>query len=98
MAEIGIDISHEKPKSVSQYLNEAWEYVITVCDNARETCPYFPGEVKNQLHMGFDDPAVIRGSDDFIRQEFIRVRDEIKTVFFKFYSEEIRSRKEKQNI
>jgi arsenate reductase len=71
--------------------------VITVCDNARETCPYFPGEVKNQLHMGFDDPAVIRGSDDFIRQEFIRVRDEIKTEFFKFYTEEIRSRMKKQN-
>ena len=98
MAEIGIDISNEKPKSVSQYLNEAWEYVITVCDNARETCPYFPGEVKNQLHMGFDDPAAVRGTEDFIRQEFFRVRDEIKTVFYRFYSEEIRSLKNKQNI
>ena len=78
-------------------MNEAWDYVITVCDNARETCPYFPGTVKNQLHLGFDDPSAIQGSEEFIWQEYIRVRDEINDAFYKFYIEEVKSRQAAEN-
>ena len=57
MNETGIDISSERPKSVDQFLGESFDYVITVCDNAKETCPVFIGNVSNRLHIGFDDPA-----------------------------------------
>ena len=86
MAEMGIDISQSKPKMVNQFLTDKWEYVITVCDNANETCPVFTGEVAHRLHIGFDDPSNTKGSNDFILSEFRRVRDEIKAEFFKFYS------------
>ncbi len=89
MKESGIDISGQKPVSVNQYLNESWDYVITVCDNARETCPYFPGQVRTQLHMGFDDPSTVVGSENFIWSEFRRVRDEIKKTFYDFYTDRI---------
>jgi len=86
MAEMGIDISQSKPKMVNQFLTDKWNYVITVCDNANETCPVFTGEVAHRLHIGFDDPSNTKGSNDFILSEFRRVRDEIKAEFFKFYS------------
>ncbi len=57
MSEVGIDISQHKPKLVDIYLNEVWDYVITVCDDAKETCPVFFGKVKHRLHMGFEDPS-----------------------------------------
>jgi len=85
MKEIGIDISNHTPKMVDQYLNEEWDYVITVCDHANETCPAFFGKVKHRLHIGFEDPSHATGSDEFIWSEFIRVRDEIKEGFCKFY-------------
>ena len=59
------------------YLNDEWDYVITVCDDANETCPVFIGKVKHRLHIGFEDPSLIKGSEDFILSEFRRVRDEI---------------------
>jgi len=89
MKEIGIDISNHEPKLVDQYLKDEWDYVITVCDNANETCPAFIGKVKFRLHMGFEDPSNAKGSDEFIRSEFHRVRDEIKKGFYKFYNEQI---------
>lgn len=91
MKEIGIDISHHTSDSVDLYLHETWDYVITVCGGANEVCPAFLGNVKNRLHIGFDDPSHAKGSDEFIRSEFIRVRDEIKNAFEKFYIEEIKS-------
>lgn len=90
MAEIGIDISHHTSDSVSEYLNETWDYVITVCGGANEACPAFIGNVSTRLHIGFDDPSHAVGSDDFIWSEFIRVRDEIKDGFYKFYVEQIK--------
>ena len=57
MKKAGIDISKNKPNNVDKYLNEEWDYVITVCDHANETCPVFPGKVRNRLHMGFEDPS-----------------------------------------
>ena len=85
MAETGIDISHHTPKMVDQYLKSEWDYVITVCDHANETCPAFFGKVKHRLHMGFEDPSKVKGSDEFILNEFRRVRDEIRERFYEFF-------------
>lgn len=90
MTEIGIDIGHHTSDSVENYLNEPWDYVITVCGGANETCPTFTGKVKNRLHIGFDDPSHATGTDEFIRSEFLRVRDEIKEKFYQLYVEDIR--------
>ena len=90
MQEVGIDISSHTPKMVDQYLNDEWDYVITVCDNANETCPAFFGKVKKRLHMGFEDPSHATGTDEFIWSEFHRVRDEIKNAFYKLYVEQIK--------
>ena len=91
MKEIGIDISHHTSDSVDLYLDQEWDYVITVCGGANENCPAFFGKVKHRLHIGFDDPSHAVGTDEFIWSEFIRVRDEIKEGFWKFYNEEIKS-------
>lgn len=80
-----IDISDHMPTNVSAYLNNEWDYVITVCDHAKETCPAFVGKVKKHLHIGFKDPSKITGSDEQVITEFIKVRDEIKCKFYKFY-------------
>nr|WP_319569596.1 arsenate reductase ArsC [uncultured Draconibacterium sp.] len=90
MAEIGIDISAHTSDSVQKFLNDKWDYVITVCGGANENCPAFFGEVKHRLHIGFDDPSHAIGTDEFIWSEFIRVRDEIKERFYKLYEEEIK--------
>jgi len=90
MKEIGIDISHHTSDSVDLYLHDEWDYVITVCGGANETCPAFLGKVKHRLHIGFDDPSHAVGTDEFIWSEFIRVRDEIKKAFEKFYTENIK--------
>lgn len=90
MKEINIDISHHTSDSVDLYLNEEWDYVITVCGGANENCPAFPGKVKKRLHIGFDDPTYATGTDEFIWSEYIRVRDEIKMAFYKFYTDEIK--------
>ena len=85
MNEAGIDISTNKPRNVNEFINEDWDYVITVCDHANETCPVFPGKVKHRLHMGFEDPSHAKGTEEFIMTEFRRIRDQIKTAFLDFY-------------
>ena len=85
MAEVGIDISSHSPKQVDCYLNETWDYVITVCGGAKESCPIFIGKVKHRLHIGFDDPSYLTGSTEFIMSEFRRVRNEIRQQFYNFY-------------
>lgn len=77
MAEIGIDISSQRVKSVEAFLGMNFEYIVTVCDHAKETCPYFPGSGKN-LHQSFADPSQFKGTDAEIIAGFRRVRDEIK--------------------
>lgn len=89
MAEVGIDISHHTSDPVTHYLNQAWDYVITVCGGANEQCPLFTGKVKHRLHIGFDDPSHAVGTPDFIEGEFRRVRNQIKERFYRFYSENI---------
>ena len=89
MNEIGIDISKHSSDQVDKYLNEEWDYVITVCGGANEVCPSFIGKVKHRLHMGFDDPSHAEGTEAFIWSEFQRVRDQIKDGFYKLYTEDI---------
>jgi arsenate reductase len=91
MKEIGIDLSKNYPKSVDQFLNESFDYVITVCDNAKETCPVFLGKVGKQLHVGFEDPAEATGTEEEILFVFRKVRDQIKKDFLKFYQDNIRN-------
>jgi len=85
MKEAGIDISQHTSDSVDLYLDQEWDYVITVCGGANENCPAFLGKVQHRLHIGFDDPSHAVGTEEFIRSEFVRVRDEIKDKFYEFY-------------
>lgn len=78
MKEVGIDISSHVPTHVNTYLDQEWDYVITVCGGANESCPAFIGKVGKRLHIGFDDPSHATGTPEFIEAEFRRVRDEIK--------------------
>lgn len=87
MKEAGVDIYNHTSDQVEQYINEEWDYVITVCGGANESCPTFVGNVKNRLHIGFDDPTDAVGTPEFIHSEYIRVRDEIKEAFYKLYTE-----------
>ncbi|MCL4551653.1 MAG: arsenate reductase ArsC [Bacteroidetes bacterium] len=84
MKEVGIDISQNVPKNVDRFLDQSFDYVITVCDNAKETCPVFTGKVKHRLHIGFEDPADATGTEEEIIAVFRKVRDEIKERFKEF--------------
>ena len=77
------------PKPVDEFISQRIDFVITVCDNANETCPVFTGKVKHRLHIGFDDPAEATGTDEEVMRVFRRVRDEIKNRFHQFYLEQI---------
>ncbi len=89
MQEIGIELLTARPKSMDEFIAQTFDYVITVCDNARESCPVFTGRVDHRLHIGFDDPAETTGSNDEVMKEFRRVRDEIREEFNLFYHRDI---------
>jgi len=89
MNELGIDLSENYPKKVDEFLNDKFDYVISVCGGAKESCPAFIGMVKNRMHIGFDDPADAIGTEEEIYSEFRRIRDEIKRDFYKFYKENL---------
>lgn len=89
MRDSGIDISDHSPESVGQYLNEPWDYVITVCGDAADNCPVFAGKVRNRIHIGFFDPSRAKGTPEFIESEFRRICNKIKTKMYDFYSDEI---------
>lgn len=91
MREIGLDISRNITESVEKYIDQDFDYVITVCDNAKETCPVFLGSVKHRLHIGFDDPADATGTEDEILAVYRRVRDEIRMHFYEFYKSYLKS-------
>jgi arsenate reductase len=91
MKEVGIDLSGHTPKSVDEFLGRVFDYVITVCDHAKESCPVFSGKVAHHLHMGFHDPAEATGTDEEIDAVFRRVRDEIRMRMHAFYLELKRS-------
>ncbi len=90
MQEIGIDISIGIAENVDKYLSQSFDFVITVCDNAKETCPVFMGNVKHRLHIGFDDPADAVGTEEEVMPVYRRVRDEIKKEFYEFYLNELK--------
>ena len=92
MKEVGIDISSHVPTHVNTYLHQEWDYVITVCGGAHESCPMFTGNVRHRLHIGFDDPATATGTDEQITDKFRRVRDEIQEKFAEFYITEIQKK------
>jgi len=91
MNEVGIDISNGIPENVDKYLDQSFDYVITVCDNAKETCPVFMGDVKHRLHIGFDDPADAVGTEEEVMPVYRRIRDEIKNDFYEFYHKELKT-------
>ena len=76
MDEVGIDISGQRSKHVGEYAGQAFDYAVTVCDEAKEACPYFRG-ARQQLHWSFDDPSAASGTDEERLAVFRRVRDEI---------------------
>ena len=83
MRELGIDISGQRSKSVDEFAGQEFDYVITVCDNANENCPVFPGSTK-RIHWSFDDPAAAEGDAETRLAEFRRVRDQIRARLEKF--------------
>ncbi len=90
MKEIGIDLSTHKPKMVDIFLDESFDFVVTVCDHAKENCPVFTGEVKNRLHIGFEDPAGAVGTEKEVMAVFRNIRDEIGKSMHGFYREQIK--------
>ena len=91
MKEKGIDISRGVPENVEDYLNDPFDYVITVCDNAKETCPVFLGRVRERLHIGFEDPAEAKGTEEEVLNFYRKIRDEIEQAFTDFYKVKIKS-------
>ncbi len=87
MRELGIDISGHRSKSVTEFDGQYFDYVITVCDSARESCPVFFGTAK-RLHHSFEDPAALDGSEQERLAQFQRVRDELREYFEKFVQAE----------
>jgi len=90
MKEVGIDISHNSPKHVDRFIKHSFDYVITVCDDANESCPVFIGKVQHRLHMGFEDPTWTMGTEEEIVAAHQRVRDQIKETFQRFYEEHLK--------
>jgi arsenate reductase len=90
MKELNIDLTEHHAKSIDQFLNEEFDYVITVCDNAKESCPVFFGNVKNRIHIGFEDPADATGTHEDILYEYRRIRDLIHKDFLKFFNENLK--------
>lgn len=89
MAKSGIDISMKRPKPVEQYLDEPWDYVITLCNTADEKCPEFTGKVRHRLHVGTYDPSRAKGTPEFIASEFRRISIQLKKKMYEFYADEI---------
>ncbi len=77
MAEAGVDISGQRSKHLSEFINDEFDYVITLCSHADRLCPSFPGKTK-RVHVPFDDPYSVRGDREYVMSEFRRVRDQIR--------------------
>lgn len=90
MAEDGIDISSHTSNHVDEYLTIPFDYVITVCDNANEACPYFPGKV-DRFHQNFPDPAKAKGTSEEVMNEFRRVRDMVKIYAANFINKNLKN-------
>jgi len=88
MREVGIDISGHRSKSVDEFVGQDFDYVITVCDNAKESCPFFPAKTK-RVHWSIEDPATAQGSEGEILTNFRRVRDELRARLQAFAQGEV---------
>ncbi len=77
MLEDGVDISHHTSKDVNQFIGQEFDFIITVCDNAKERCPFFPGQAE-RIHWSFEDPAALKGTEAEILTVFRKVRDQIR--------------------
>ena len=87
LLELGIDISHHRSKTLDEFIGHPFDYVITLCGDANEKCPLFFGGV-GRVHIGFDDPSRLKGSEDEVLPEYRRVRDEIKARITRFLLED----------
>jgi arsenate reductase (thioredoxin) len=89
MAEKGIDLSAHQPEHVDIYLDKQFDFVITVCGGAKESCPVFTGDVKHRIHIGFEDPADATGTEEEVLNVFRTIRDQIERDFGVFYREKV---------
>ena len=89
MKEKGIDIDNNKTENVENYLDDSFDYVITVCDSAKETCPVFMGDVRHRLHMGFEDPAEAMGTEEEQLKVYRKIRDQIEQEFYAFFKKNL---------
>jgi arsenate reductase len=89
MAEMGVDISSYRSKSVKEFIGQKFDYVITVCDNAKQTCPMFPGN-SQKIHWNLDDPAEIEGAEEKKLIIFKKVRDQIRENISKFLKKNLK--------
>ena len=94
MAEVYIDLSKYYTKNVNQFIHKSFDYVITVCDNAKDECPVFLGNVRNRFHIGFEDPASAVGTEKEIQAVFRKTRDKIQKEIHKFYKNKIKNKEE----
>jgi arsenate reductase len=84
MKEIGIDISNKRSKSITEFYGKEFDHVITLCDNARKECPFFPG-AKNLIHKSFEDPTSITGTEEQKLNKFRNLRDQIKSWLVEYF-------------
>jgi arsenate reductase len=94
MKEAGVDLSLNYPKNTDQFIHQPFDYVITVCGNANENCPVFTGKVKHRQHIGFEDPAEAKGTEEEILAEFRKIRDQIKERFYDLYRKELQKKEQ----
>ena len=83
MEEVDIDLTEARPKSIEEFRGRTFDYVVTVCDQAKEVCPFFPG--KEVIHTSFEDPSEFEGSDEEVLEQVRKVRDEIKKWIIKTF-------------
>jgi len=98
MREVGVDLSAAKAQDVREFLDQHWDYVVTVCGNAQRDCPAFLGQVDHRVHLGFDDPADATGTDDEILAVFRASRDEIQAGFRDWFDAELAPRLERTRL
>ena len=90
MKEVGIDIANRIPKAVDQYVEQSFDFVFTVCDDADRNCPRFKGKVGKRVHIGFPDPAKATGTDDQIMAVFRQTRNNIQAKFSAYFQENMK--------
>lgn len=89
MKEDGVDISHHTSNHVDEYAGIDWDYIITVCDHAKENCPFIPAKNAKRLHQNFKDPSKVQGTEQEIHEAFVATRDDIKEFCYDFVKEDL---------